>query len=360
MAQQKGRKDPTRLDHARRGLIAVAVIALGLALLYGKSSGAFANPDQITAELANAGGSLPKGADVKSRGVIVGKVDSITRSPNGGVSVKLTLGAGQLEALPANTVARILPATVFGTSFVDLTTHGAVAAQHLARGAVVPADTSQGTLELQQALDDIDRLVKALGPGELASALGSAAQALDGRGEQIGSMIDRLDAYLRQLNPEMGLVRTDVAKLADNLVILRQAAPDLLDAVDDGLVTARTIVVEKATIAAIIAGGTKLADQGAQFLAANQTPLVRFLNSAGTMLDALYDNRAAAFTKSLDTNHALGVKVPTAIHHGWVLVDIQPVLSMPRPYAGGSAPDHRTRNLSRTTLSSMLSHGVNR
>jgi virulence factor Mce-like protein len=357
MASNKGRKDPTKLDFAKRGLVAVAVAALAMALLYGKSSGVLSSPDQVTAHLVNAGGSLPKGADVKSRGVIVGRVNSITRASDGGVLVKLTLSDGQLEDLPANVVARILPATVFGTSFVDLTIHGPASAQPLARGAIVPADTTQGTLELQQALDDIDRLVKALGPGELASALGSAAQALDGRGEQIGSMIDRLDDYLHQLNPEMGQVRSDVAKLASNLEILRKAAPDLLDAVDDGLVTARTIVVEQATIATIITGGIKLVDQGSSFLDANQASLVRFLNSAGTLLDALYDNRVAAFTDALDTNHALSVKIPSLIHHGWALVEVNPVLAVPDGYSGRQAAS-RTAALSRTTLSSMVTQGA--
>jgi len=357
MASNKGRKDPTKLDFAKRGLVAVAVLALAMAALYGKSSGVFSSPDRITAHLVNAGGSLPKGADVKSRGVIVGRVNSITRASDGGVLVKFTLSDGQLEDLPANVVARILPATVFGTSFVDLTVHGTASAQHLARNAVVPADTTQGTLELQQALDDIDRLVKALGPGELASALGSAAQALDGRGEQIGSMIDRLDGYLHQLNPEMGQVRSDVAKLASNLEILRKAAPDLLDAVDDGLVTARTIVVEQATIATIITGGTKLVDQGSSFLDANQVSLVRFLNGAGTMLDALYDNRVAAFTGALDTNHALSVKIPALVHHGWALVEVDPVLAVPDGYSGRPAAS-RTEALSRTTLASMVNQGA--
>jgi len=358
MAQNKPRRELTKPDLAKRGLVAVVVAGVALALLYGKSTGAFSSPDTVTAQLVNAGGSLPKGADVKSSGVIVGKVDSITRSSSGGVAVTLVLADGQLESLPANVVARILPATVFGTSFVDLIVHGTPATEHLARGADVPADRTQDTLELQQALDDIDRLVKALGPKELASALGAASQALDGRGEQIGGMIDRLDAYLHQLNPEMGQVRLDVAKLADNLELVAATAPDLLDAVDDGLVTARTIVVEQATIAAIITGGTALVDRGSTFLTSNQRSLVAFLTSAGTMLDAVYDNRVAAITQSLATNRLLGERVPGIVHHGWALVEVNPVLSMPPAYADGSAPDFRRQALSRTTMSSLLTQGA--
>jgi virulence factor Mce-like protein len=354
----KPRKEPSKLDYAKRGLLTVGIGAAVLVLLFGKNAGWFSHPDKLTAELVNAGGSLPSGADVKSRGVIIGKVDSIGRSESGGVSVKVTLAKGGLDGLPSNVVARILPATVFGTSFVDLTTHGKPSATTLPDNALVPADTSQGTLELQQALDDIDLLVKALGPGELASALGSASQALDGRGKQIGGMIDRLDAYLRQLNPEMGQVRTDVSKLSANLDIVAKNAPDLLDAVDDGLVTARTIVVEQATIAEIVTGGAKLADQAGAFLSTNQAPLVTFLNSAGTVLDALYDNKSAAFTQSLNTNHALAVELPTTVHHGWVLAQVVDSLVAPTAYARGSAPNYR--GLSQTTMSSFLSDGAAR
>lgn len=351
MASNKPRKEPTKSEFAKRGLVALGVILLAMGLLYAKSAGTFAKPDRLSAELVNAGGSLPKGADVKSRGVIVGRVDSITRADNGDVSVKFTLNDGQLESLPANTVARILPATVFGTSFVDLIVHGLPAADHLARGAVVPADRTQGTLELQQALDDIDRLVKALGPGELASALGSASQALDGRGDQIGDMIERLDAYLHQLNPAMGQVRADIKAFADNLEILRDAAPDLLQAIDDGLVTARTLVEEQATIAAILTGGIGLADRGSAFLTTNQQGLVRFLNSSGTMLDALYDNRVDAFTNSLTTNHNLTTKIGGIIHGGWALTYDVGQLETPSSYGSVS----RRQALSQTTLSNLIS-----
>lgn len=355
----KPRRELSKLDYAKRGVVAVAVGAVVLLLLFGKNAGWFSSPDRITAELVNAGGSLPSGADVKSRGVIIGKVDSISRSESGGVAVKMTMDKGTLERLPSNVVARILPATVFGTSFVDLVTHGQPSATPLARNAVVPADKTQDTLELQQALDDIDKLVKALGPGELASALGSAAEALDGRGKQIGSMVDRLDAYLHQLNPEMGQVRTDVSKLADNLDIVARSAPDLLDAVDDGLVTARTIVVEEATIANILTGGSKLADQAGAFLHGNQADLVTFLNSSGTVLDALYDNRVAAFTKSLDTNHALRVKIGSIVHAGWLLAKVTTDADSPGTYSRSAAASY-TAALSSTTMSSMLSEGAAR
>src|SRR5204863_8241054 len=105
--------------------------------------------------------------------------------------------------VPANVVARVLPAAVFVATFVDIVVHGKPAEDNLEVVAQVKADTTQDTLEFQQALDDIDRLVKALGPAELASAIGSAAQALDGRGAQLAATVNTLNSYLGRLNPRM-------------------------------------------------------------------------------------------------------------------------------------------------------------
>ena len=46
----------------------------------------------------------------------------------------------------------------------------------------------------------------------------------------------------------MPLVREDLRKLATNLEVVDDVAPDLLDATEDGLVTLNTIVSQQAAI----------------------------------------------------------------------------------------------------------------
>ncbi len=288
-------------------LVAFALL-LGAAWL--RMSGAVGGDPEVTAELRNAGGSLRSGSDVKIAGVIVGRVTGIARGDDGGVRVDMSLPEGDLDSIPDNVVARILPATVFGTSFVDLVVHDEPSRDSLESGAVIPADQTQDTLELQQALDDIDRLVKALGPAELASAIGSAAQALDGRGEQLGEIVDTLTAYLARLNPQLPLVRSDLRKLATNLEVVDDVAPDLLDATEDGLVTLNTIVTQQAAIRAIIVGGTSLTSTATAFLNENRADAVRVINDGAILLDSLYDNRHAGISGSIATNIALGTELP--------------------------------------------------
>jgi phospholipid/cholesterol/gamma-HCH transport system substrate-binding protein len=330
------------VELARRGLVAVVVATLVLGFSYLRVTGTVGGDPRVSAQLANAGGSLRPGSDVKIRGVIVGRVTDIGRGDDGGVRVEMLVHENQLGTIPANVVARVLPATVFGTSFVELVAHGPASSGGLRAGAVIPADRSQGTLELQRALDDIDRLVTALGPAELSSAIGSAALALDGRGDRLGETIDRLDSYLARLNPRLPVLRSDLHALAANLELVDRVAPALLRATDDGLVTAETVIVQQAAIAALISGGTSLVRTSNTFLSSNQERFVRYVNNAALLLDALYDNRRAGISGSIATNLLLGHRLPSAVENGYVRTDSTMRLDAPPYYTAGDRPSYRS------------------
>lgn len=361
--KQKVRKELTRRELALRGLVAIVVAGLFLTFTFMRSTGAIGGPEHVSAQLRDAGGSLPSGADVKMRGAIVGKVTGISAGPAGGVRVAIAIPASNLKMVPGNVVARILPATVFGTSYVDLTASGPASTATLRAGAVIPADSTQGTLELQQALDDIDSLVKAVGPAELASAIGSAAQALDGRGVTLGKTITEADAYLGKLIPRMPQVHDDIRKLAANLELAQQVAPDLLQATSDALVAARTIVAQKAAIATIITGGTALTSQANAFLRANAAKLIRFVDNSAALLAVVYANRHAGITEALVTNRLLYDKLQEVHVHGFLDTVARFDLNTPPFYTSadcpqfGSARGDNCGGNSRITLSSMLSGG---
>lgn len=332
------RTELRRRDQARRGLVVLVAGALVLTAVWLQSSGRIGGPTHVSAQLTDAGGSLGSGADVKIRGVIVGQVDRISRGPEGGVRVRIAVRGDRLDQVPDNVVARILPATVFGTSYVDLVTPGEPSHDALRAGAVIPADATQGTLELQQALDDIDALVKALGPADLASAIGSVAQALDGRGATIGTTVDRASDYLARLNPKMPVVRDDVRKLAQNLELLADVAPDLMAATDDALVTARTVVSQREALATLIMGATALTGQADAFLRANRAGLIRFIQNSALLLDVLHDHRQAGISGAIATNSMLAAKVDTVVQHGFIDSVTTFLLDVPPYYGAADCP----------------------
>ena len=334
------RHELRRIDLARRGMGVTLGLVLLLVLAYLRTTGDLGGDPEVSAEVRNAGGALRPGSDVKIAGVIVGRVSEIARSESGNVRVDLAMDPDSLDDVPDNVVARILPATVFGTSYVDLVVHGGPSASMLQEGAAIPADLDQDTLELQQALDDIDRLVTALGPAELASAISSAARALEGRGEEIGRIIDVADGYLARLDPQLPLVRSDLGKLADNLDLVDDLAPDFLDATRDGLVTLDTIVEQRASITALITGGTTLTRTGRRFLDENTRQLVRMLENGSILLDILFDNRKAGITDAISANIAVADKLPTAIREGFIQADGTIELDAPDFYTPADRPDY--------------------
>lgn len=309
------RRELTRHEQAIRGLVAVAVSILILLLLGWRAQGGFSSAPRVEAQLDNVGASIYNGADVKVQGVIIGKVSDVDAN-EGSATLELTLDDEQLQGVPKNVVARVLPATVFGTSYVDLTVHGAPDPERLAAGDVIKQDQTQETLEFQQALDDIDGLVKALGPADLNTALSAMAQALDGRGEQLGQTIDLANSLAARVNANMPQIRADLSLLATNLEIVSRTAPDLLQAVGDGLVTANTLVQQQAQLTALLTGGLVLAQDAEKFIDTHGQALVEAIDQAYVVVDATYDNRQAGIVDSFDANTDLSNRVPGAFQKG--------------------------------------------
>lgn len=359
MANSKGRRTPTRNQMALRGLIALLAIVIVVEAVRLNSAGAFGGPPQVTAQLRNAGGALVKGSDVKLHGVIVGKVKSIESGDNGAVDVAISMVKNEMSMVPADVVARILPATVFGTTYIDLrpadqpqqspgdVSPAVVKASgsstkngSLKDGAIIPADTTQPTLELQDALDDIDGLVKALNPAELSTAIGAAAVALDGRGKAIGQTAVALDGYLRKFNPKVAMLRADLDKLSAFLQVVKQIAPDLLDATDDALVPLNTLVAHKDDLTALLTGGKGLADTTNAVLAKNSVKLTRFINDAYGVIDAVYDNRKVGITDVIAVNRRIAGIVHAAEEKGYLKVTASLQLNAPPYYGAGDRPSY--------------------
>jgi len=333
------RKEHTRKDLALNGLAGIGFCAIVLTLLSLNAQGAFSGSPRVKAELDNVGASIYTGADVKVQGVIVGQVTGFN-ARDGGATLELTLQEHQLRGIPDNVVARVLPATVFGTSFVDLVVHGQPSADRLESGDVVKQDQTQETLEFQQALDDIDGLVKALGPADLNIALSAIAQALDGRGEQLGETIDLANSLVARVQTEMPTIRRDLSLLATNMEVVRENAPEFLQAISDGLVVAKTIVDQQAQFTALLTGGMVLVKDAEQFIDQRGAALVKAIRQAQVVVDATYDNRRAGIVDSFTANTVVSNRLPTVIHDHQILIEGGVRQSAPPYYTAADCPTY--------------------
>lgn len=320
-------RDPSQATLAVRGTVALAVVAVVVTGLVLVGRGTFHGDLAVTAVVADAGGSLVDGADVKLDGVVVGRVTGVrlgaggTADPDAGVEIDVLVDPRFAEDVPGDVLARVLPASVFGISFLELVRPGdtgpqtrraggrTVAAatggrgtrgEGLQEGQVIPADTSQQTLEFQAVLDSVDRVVGDLGPAQLSRTLDGLATALDGNGEKLGRTLVTLRRYLAKLNPRWPLLRRNLDLLATNLEAFEGYAPDLFDAVDDTLVAARTIADQETDFRGLAVEGSRTLDATTTLVDANAVDVADLLARTATVVDVLHDGRSGVVEGLLD------------------------------------------------------------
>ncbi|MFT4299567.1 MAG: MCE family protein [Aeromicrobium sp.] len=294
----------------QRGIAAVVILALLAVAFFAVRGGLFSKQVEIDAQLDDIGGALVAGNDVKMRGAIIGKVTSI-EAKDGGVRLGLTLDPDEADRLPAGVTARVLPATVFGTSFVDLVPpenpHGKFKA-----GAVIAQDETTETRELQDALDASYEILTAVEPSRLSATLGAFAEALDGRGNSLGQSLVTLDSYLTRLEPQLPQVQQDLRLLTTNLNTVSQVAPDLLDALENSFVTTQTIVERKSDLAAVLSGGDALVDEANSLFSNSQQSFIKAITQSAPIVETMYDKRAG-FSQTFDSLVELATQGSAAV-----------------------------------------------
>jgi virulence factor Mce-like protein len=343
-------REPSRATLTARGIAALVTLVVLVASLYLYGQGAFRDEWKAVALVDTAGGSLVVGSDVKYDGVVVGEVAALSFDPAGpgagpdtgngsGTRIDLKLKPGLAEDVPADVKARVLPASVFGTSFVDLVSSGTDAGT-LDEGAQIPQDLSRRTLELQDVLDGLDTVIDDLGPAELASSLEALAGALDGNGEQLGRTIEQITAYLGKLNPAMPVVRRNLELLATNLEAFQAYAPDLFAATDNALVAARTLVEQEDDLRALARSGADTMTDVDRLLTANEQRLVDALVRTAVTVDSVYDGRQA-LTRGVLSFLDLAERMVPALQEGnYLKIDGNLVTGEEEPYGPEDCPQY--------------------
>ena len=167
-------------------------------LTYATFTKKFTDYDRVKVETSKIGLQLPTRADVKIRGVLVGEVLDMDATADG---AELTLGLfpSQVDTIPDNVTASIVPKTLFGEKYVSLIVpgdpsrdadqgrrhHQAHRGRHRGREGALRPLPAAATVE----------------PAELNKTLNALATALEGRGDQLGQNLETLDSYLKRLNP---------------------------------------------------------------------------------------------------------------------------------------------------------------
>ena len=274
------------MRHRVLGIVFIAVLTTALTASVLQYRKAFTPVARVTLHADRAGLQLTEGADVKVRGVVVGDVRAV-RTDGGGAVIRLALDPATTARIPADVTARLLPKTLFGERYVELVPPATSSAGPIRDGAVIDQDRSRTAVELERVLDQALPLLQSIRPDQLAATLGAISTALEGRGDQLGGNLVRLDAYLKQLNPAMPTIAEDVRKLAVVLDAYDAALPDLLALLRDVTVTAGTVADQRTQLAAFLADTTDTADTTRGFLDRHGDQLIRLGTVSRPVLELL-------------------------------------------------------------------------
>ncbi|MEU0271658.1 MCE family protein [Streptomyces sp. NPDC006307] len=277
-------------------LVPVLLIRLAVAV-YDKE---FSRDATVTVLTTSVGNEMHRGAEVKLRGVVVGEVRDISADGTG-ARLTLAIRPGQLDRIPADVTAQMLPTTLFGERFVALVPPAtAPTPRTLAAGATIPQDRSANAVELEQVLDQVLPLLTAVKPEKLSATLTAVAQALEGRGEQLGRTLVTLDAHLKKLNPHLPALNRDITHLVEVSRVYGDAAPDILDALTDFTTTSGTLAEQQAQLSRLYGSTTATAHDLTAFLRENRHNLIR-LSAASRPTLELLGRYASSFPCTLRT-----------------------------------------------------------
>ncbi|MEA2497673.1 MAG: phospholipid/cholesterol/gamma-HCH transport system substrate-binding protein [Actinomycetota bacterium] len=214
------------------GLAFIAAVGAGIYYSVSYAYGAFGDYYYVTADLERSGQQLKINADVRVRGVKVGKVSAIELVDR---HARLTLEIEDDYQIPQAADAVVSLKTPLGAKYVDLQFDPSTDGPYLADGDAV-ANARVGP-ELEDLLDDGVSVLDAINPDDAATLISELASAARGHGVDIdrgfGANAELSDLFAETLDPQIESL-TDFNTIFGELKKHGVDFNDLADAINEG------------------------------------------------------------------------------------------------------------------------------
>lgn len=311
------------------GIGFLAMVVFFVWLTYAVFNKNFVSYVPVSITGSETGLSLPKNADVKLRGQFVGEVRSLESTPDG-VKLNVRLKPEVMDAIPAGVTARIIPKTLFGEKYVSLVPPTFNNGETLQAGATIPR--AEVPIEVEKLLNDLYPLLEAVRPAELSTTLTVVSQALEGRGEKLGTTLVTFNDYLKKSNPDLPQLITDLEKLGQVSDVYAAALPDLGELLRNSVTTGNTVVAKRTQLAAFLDEGARLADSLTVFFDRSGDDIVGGADESRVVLEttADYSSIFPCFTNALNT---LLPRLNSVVRGGIAHIDLRILGQQPTGYA---------------------------
>ncbi|MDQ4065594.1 MAG: MCE family protein [Actinomycetota bacterium] len=182
------------------------------------------------AVFGTCGQGLRAGGDVKERGVLVGRIESIERLDDGRCRVNVSLFPESIEQIPANIGAQIRAKTVFGEKWVEFLYPEDPSDDTIAANDVI--EETIDPLEVETILNVALPLLDAIDPEYLAGALEALATGFVGHEDAAIRGIESGSEAVRVANENTRLFNKGVDQLAEAAAVFDRVDEDLIGSME--------------------------------------------------------------------------------------------------------------------------------
>lgn len=256
----------------------------------------------------NCGQGLRVGGDVKLRGVLVGRMESL-ELVDGDCIVGLDLFPESVDQIPANVGAQVRAKTVFGEKWVELLFPNEPVEARLAAGDTIEKEDTIDPLEVETILNVALPLLEAIDPEHLAGALEALASGFVGHEEAAIAGINAGIEALKPFNKNEGRLREGIDQLAGSAEVLAEVDDDLLDALDNLDDVNRFAVANEALIEENFAKAPALLQELSSLFDTHFFDLTKIVDKGATVIGVL-----AAHSEDLDRL----LNVLPKFNSGWI------------------------------------------
>ncbi|ORV85939.1 MCE-family protein MCE1A [Mycobacterium interjectum] len=254
---------PRNPPYKTAAVVFLIVAAVVLALVWLQFRGRLTPKTPLTMIAPRSGLVMDPGSKVTYNGVEVGRVAQISEIQSDGTPAAkfvLDVNPKYINLIPANVEANIKATTVFGNKYVSLTSPKNPLPQRITPQHVI--DARSVTTEFNTLFGTITSIAEKVDPVKVNLTLAAAAQALTGLGDKFGQSIVNANAILDDINPQMPQLRHDIQQLAALGDTYAKAAPDLLDSLNNAVITARTLHRQEADLDTALLAAAGLGNTG--------------------------------------------------------------------------------------------------
>ncbi|GAA1479569.1 MCE family protein [Gordonia sinesedis] len=238
-------------------VIMVGVLGAIVVAASGQFLGWFTSTERVTLIAPRAGLVMNPDAKVQLRGVVVGRVATITERDDR-AELALDIASGQMSEIPGNVTANIKSNTIFGAKAVNFDVPADGPRGTLRAGQVIGAD--QVVVELNTVYQQLVAVLAELQPEKLNATLGAVDTALTGRGDKVGKALATLSRVLDKTNPHLPELDELLRQAATTTDVYADSMPNLMRTVDNFTYLGGTLLDERENLAALLINATGMAN----------------------------------------------------------------------------------------------------